>query len=50
MWLLGNQFVLWVLEAAEGAKHHTINQGGKGSSDMLKTGHPPEGQIVTGFR
>lgn len=49
MWLLGNQFAPWVLEAAEGTKCHTVNQIGKGSSDMLKKGHPPKGQIVTGY-
>lgn len=30
MWLLGNQFAPWVLEAAEGAKYRIIYQGGEG--------------------
>lgn len=48
MRLLGNQLAPWVLATAEGAKY-IPNQGGRGSSDMLKKGHPPEGHIITGY-
>lgn len=47
MWLLGNQFAPWVLEAAEGAKYHIINQVTKGAQTYFQKQRPPEGHIVT---
>lgn len=49
MWLLGNQFAPWVLEAAEGAKYRIINQGGEGELMCFKKPCPPEGQIAAGY-
>lgn len=51
MWLLGNQFAPWVLEAAESAKYRIINQGGEGGAQRsFKKLCPPEAQIATGYR